>query len=294
MMGDTEIEGSRFNQPIPEKASVFDVNGEKVGSVSGFNAQGEYLTVQKGWLLTHDIYVPSTAIGRVVAAQVHLNLSKDDLKDQRWATPPSGRQESRAADMRFTGASPAPEQGSMEPLSGQMELEQGRVEPVSGQTELEQGRLEDTRATSGKEEDIRLPIREEEFVAGKQAAETKHIRLHKHVVEERATGSVPVTREEVTIERVLAQEGSLTSDDNAFREQDIDIPVKREEVVGGKRVVAREEIRIHKELVTEVEEASGMVRKERWSVEGAEGQDQEILPRDTGEQSAWGSPQAVL
>jgi hypothetical protein len=125
MMGNTETQGNRFNQPISEGANVFDVNGEKVGSVSGYNAQGEYLTIQKGWLLTHDIYVPSNAIGRVVASAVHLNLSKDDLKDQRWATQPTSRPVSRAADMGLTGAPPAPEEGRVEPERGRMDLEQG-------------------------------------------------------------------------------------------------------------------------------------------------------------------------
>jgi uncharacterized protein (TIGR02271 family) len=283
MIDNTETQGNWLNQPIPEGTNVFDVNGEKVGSVSGFNAQGEYLTIQKGWLLTHDIYVPSNTI-KVISSAVYLNLSKDDLKDQRWATPPSNRPESRAADMGSTRVPPVPEQGFVEPMrsrveseSSQTQLEQGRVESESSQMEPERGRMEGTRATPGPEEDIRLPICEEEFFAGKQAAETKHIRLHKHVVEEPVTSSMPVTREKVTIERVPAEGGSLASDENAFREQDIDIPVSREEVVGGKRVVAHEEVRIRKESVTEVEEVSGTVRKERWSVEGAEGQDQEII-----------------
>ena len=185
----------------------------------------------------------------------------------------------RAAGMDLSGAPPA--------------LEQGRVEPEGGQTKLEQGRMEGTRATSSREEDIRLPVREEEFIAEKQAAETKHIHLHKHVVEEQITSSMPVTREEVTIERVPVEEGSLASDDNAFSEQDIDIPLRREEVVGGKRVVAHKEVRIHKEYLTEVQEVRGMVRKEQWRVESAEGQDQEILSRDTDEQSAWESPHTV-
>jgi uncharacterized protein (TIGR02271 family) len=286
MMGNMETQGNRFNQPIPLGTNVFDVNGEKVGSVSGYNAEGEYLTIQKGWLLTHDIYVPSRTIGRVIASEVHLNLSKDDLKAQSWATPPPRGQASRAASMGSTGAAPAPEQGRLEPESGRMELEQGRLEPESG-------RMAGTRATSAHDDYIRLPIREEEFVAEKQAAETKHIHLHKHVVEERATSSMPVTREEVTIERFPAEEGSLAADENAFREQDIEIPLSREEVVGGKRVVAHEEVRIHKQQLTEMKEVSGTVRKERWSVEGAEGQDQAILPHEPDEQSALGSSETV-
>jgi uncharacterized protein (TIGR02271 family) len=153
--------------------------------------------------------------------------------------------------------------------------------------------MEDTRATTGREEDLHLPIRREEFVAGKQAAEPKHIHLHKHVVEERATSSVPVTHEEVTIERIPIEGGNLASDENAFRDQDIDIPVRREEVVGGKRVVSQEEVRIHKEYVTEMEEVSGTVRKEHWSVEGAEGQDQDILLHETKEQSDLGSSETT-
>src|ERR1051326_2660450 len=152
MMGETETQGNRFNQPIPEGANVYDVNGEKVGSVSGFNAQGGYLTIQKGWLLTHDIYVPSNTIGRVVSTQVHLNLSKDDLKDQRWTTPPSDRLETREAGMGSTEAYPAPEQGRVEPERGRMDLEQGRVEPERAGTDLGQGRMEAERAGADLEQ----------------------------------------------------------------------------------------------------------------------------------------------
>ena len=125
MMGQRETPGNRFNQPIPLGTNVFDVNGEKVGTVSGYHAQGEYLTIQKGWLLTHDIYVPFTRIGNVIASEVHLSLTKDELKEQRWATPPVSMPGSNAVGMDATRA----------PLVA----EQGRVEP-------ERVRTEDTRA----------------------------------------------------------------------------------------------------------------------------------------------------
>ena len=267
-MGQRETPGNRFNQPIPLGTNVFDANGEKVGTVSGYHAQGEYLTIQKGWLLTHDIYVPFTRIGNVIASEVHLSLTKDELKEQRWATPPVSMPGSSAVGM---GATTAP-----------LVAEQGRVGP-------ERVRTEDTRAPAARDEDLRLPIREEEFVAGKQAAETKHIHLHKQVVEEQATGSVPVTHEEVTIERIYVESGNLAADDQAFQEEDFDIPVKSEEAVGGKRVIAHEEVRIHKESVTEVQQVSGTVRKEHWRVEGAAGQDQEIPPHHADEQNTLGN-----
>jgi uncharacterized protein (TIGR02271 family) len=124
--------------------------------------------------------------------------------------------------------------------------------------------------------DIQVPVREEELVAGTRVEEEGRVRIHKEVVEEQETINVPVRRERVVVERVPAS-GEVTDGDldtGAFKGDDIEIPVMREEVVVGKRVQQVESVRIHKDVVNDTEQVSDTVRKERVLVDGAEDLDQ--------------------
>ena len=61
---------------------VFDVYGEKVGTVDTYNIDREYLEVRKSPLVPHDLYVPMALVDGVdlAARDVHLAVSKDHLK----------------------------------------------------------------------------------------------------------------------------------------------------------------------------------------------------------------------
>lgn len=75
------------NLSITPGTDVFDVNGDKVGSVLQSNPQMDYLVVEKGILFKKDLYIPTSAIARTTADGISLNLSKDDLKDDRFTAP---------------------------------------------------------------------------------------------------------------------------------------------------------------------------------------------------------------
>jgi hypothetical protein len=46
-------------------APVYDVTGEKVGSVAAVNLPNEYFMLEKGVVFTHDFYVPLSAVERM-------------------------------------------------------------------------------------------------------------------------------------------------------------------------------------------------------------------------------------
>jgi uncharacterized protein (TIGR02271 family) len=120
--------------------------------------------------------------------------------------------------------------------------------------------------------DIQVPVREEELVTGTRVEEEGRVRIHKEVVDEQETVTVPVRRERVVVERVPAS-GEVTGGDldtGAFKGDDIEIPVMREEAVVGKRVQQVENVRIHKDVVTDDEQVSDTVRKERVRVDGVD------------------------
>jgi len=116
---------------------------------------------------------------------------------------------------------------------------------------------------------LEVPVHEEELVVGRREEEIGRVHLHKDVVEEPQTITAPVTHEEVTLERVPVQ-GEYTPSPDAFTEKDIDVPVMGEELVTDKRAKVTEEVRLQKQPVTEEQQVSDTVRKERVRVEGAE------------------------
>ena len=119
---------------------------------------------------------------------------------------------------------------------------------------------------------LEVPVHEEELVVGRREQEIGRVHLHKDVVEEPQTITAPVTHEEVTLERVPVQ-GEYTPSPDAFTEKDIDVPVMGEELVTDKRAKVTEEVRLQKQPVTEEQQVSDTVRKERVRVEGAEDAD---------------------
>jgi hypothetical protein len=70
-------------------APVYDMTGEKVGSVSAINMPNEYFTLEKGVLFTRDFYVPLSAVECMAPDAVHLNVDKDQMAYLGWDAQPS-------------------------------------------------------------------------------------------------------------------------------------------------------------------------------------------------------------
>jgi uncharacterized protein (TIGR02271 family) len=124
-----------------------------------------------------------------------------------------------------------------------------------------------TRSTSGDASGQTVQLREEELQARKQPVETGRVRVGKEVIEEQQTLDVPVTREEVTIERQPVArrraEGSIGEQDETIR-----VPVREEQVSVEKHPVVTEEIKVGKQQVQGTKQVSGTVRREEARVEG--------------------------
>jgi len=109
---------------------------------------------------------------------------------------------------------------------------------------------------------------EEELAVGKQQVQAGEVGVRKTVETEHVRKQVPVTHEEVEIERRPVQPGAdLRNAD--IRENEIRVPLMAEEVVTEKRVVPKEQLIIRKRPVTEQRTVEADVRKERIDVEGA-------------------------
>jgi uncharacterized protein (TIGR02271 family) len=115
-----------------------------------------------------------------------------------------------------------------------------------------------------------MQLREEELVATKQSVETGQVQLGKEVVSEQRTLEVPVTREEVTIERhpVDRRPTDHPMDD---RGQTISVPVHEEQVELEKTAVVYEEVGARTRQVQDTQQVSGTVRREEARIEGEGG-----------------------
>jgi uncharacterized protein (TIGR02271 family) len=76
---------------------------------------------------------------------------------------------------------------------------------------------------------------------------------------------VPTKHEEVSVERVPVSDGTATGAE--IGEEEVEVPVTEEEVVVGKRAVAKEEIRVRKEVVEDTEVVEEDLRREVVDVE---------------------------
>lgn len=111
-----------------------------------------------------------------------------------------------------------------------------------------------------------MKLREEELHARKHDVEAGEVVVHKDVVTEQKTINVPVTREEVVVERRPASgRGGAPGDIRPGEE--IRVPVREEEVQLEKTPVIKEEIDVHKRKVQGTEQVSDQVRKEQARVE---------------------------
>lgn len=117
-------------------------------------------------------------------------------------------------------------------------------------------------ATEGEQ---RVKLREEQLRAQKQPVETGEARLRKDVVSEQQSMDVPVTHEEVYVER---RPGSGQPGDQPIGEgETYRVPVRDEQVTVEKQAVEREEVSMGKRPVEETKRVSDTVRREEARVE---------------------------
>ena len=78
------------NWEIADGMTVYGAAGEKVGTVRNYDPRAGYLDVRKGWLFTKDFYVGLSAVQSVNEDGIVLRLTKEELNDDRYASPPTG------------------------------------------------------------------------------------------------------------------------------------------------------------------------------------------------------------
>jgi uncharacterized protein (TIGR02271 family) len=149
------------------------------------------------------------------------------------------------------------------------------IEDYDGVVEKEGAQLyERAYAGSNYQEDQSservLELREEQLEVGKERVQSGEVNLRKEVITEMRTVEVPVTREEIVVERRaldgIARDGEISMRSIGETEE-IRIPVSEEHIHVEKKVVPREEVRVSKQRITETETVSEEVRREEARIE---------------------------
>jgi uncharacterized protein (TIGR02271 family) len=106
-----------------------------------------------------------------------------------------------------------------------------------------------------------MVLHEEQLTARTTPVQTGEVVVEKEVVRENRTVEVPVTREEVVIDRRPVT-GSASDGDFGNDRQEIRVPVHEDHVEVEKRTVATEEISVGKKVTHDTETVSDTVRRE--------------------------------
>ncbi len=118
--------------------------------------------------------------------------------------------------------------------------------------------------TTEREDELRVQRTEEELRAGTRERQAGEVGVRKRVRTDRERIEVPTRHEEVTVDRVPV-EGEATEAE--IGEDEVSVPLTEEEVVVEKRPVAKEEVRIRKEVVEDTEVVEEDVRREEVEID---------------------------
>jgi uncharacterized protein (TIGR02271 family) len=166
----------------------------------------------------------------------------------------------------------------------------GMAAGTSGRTDRDRdGRADHTgeagivgRDVSGPTTDNAMTRSEERLDVGTRSEEVGRARLRKYVVTENVTETVPVSREEVRVEREPITDANVGNamDGPAISEEEHEVTLHAERPVVEKEAVPVERVRLDKQTVTDQERVSEDVRKEQVEVDDGTGVAGNALDRD--------------
>jgi uncharacterized protein (TIGR02271 family) len=251
---------------------VYDQSGDKIGSASEVylddeTGQPEWVTVRTGLFGTKESFVPIRDAD-LTNDGVRVAVSKEQVKD--------------APKIDADGhLSPQEEQELYRyySLGAGTGTDTTRTVATDTTTRTDTDRTTgvDTRGavghdTSGPTTDNAMTRSEEQLNVGTRSEEVGRARLRKYVVTENVTESVPVSREEVRVEREPITDANIGNamDGPAISEEEHEVTLHAETPVVEKEAVPVERVRLDTETVTEQATVTEGVRKEQIDVDGVD------------------------
>jgi uncharacterized protein (TIGR02271 family) len=126
--------------------------------------------------------------------------------------------------------------------------------------------------TSGPTTDNAMTASEEQLRVGTERVEAGRARLRKYIVTETETRTVPVSHEEVRVEREPITDANMPNAmaGPAISEEEHEVVLTAEKPVVAKEAVPVERVRLDTETVTDQVQVSEEIRKEQIDVDGAD------------------------
>jgi uncharacterized protein (TIGR02271 family) len=256
---------------------VYDQAGEKIGSASEVylddeTGQPEWVTVKTGLFGTKESFVPIRDAD-LTNDGVRVSVSKERVKDAPKIDAdghlsPQEEQELYTYYGMGTGMTTGVDTGMTTDSTTGMA---GTGMAGTGMTDTNAtGTV--GRDTSGPTTDNAMTRSEERLNVGTRSEEIGRARLRKYVVTENVTETVPVSREEVRVEREPITDANIGDalDGPAISEEEHEVTLHAERPVVEKEAVPVERVRLDKQTVTEQTQVNEGLRKEQIEVDGAE------------------------
>ena len=241
--------------------TAVDLEGNKIGKVGQVyldDRSGEplWVTVSTGLFGNRESFAP-IAGSAFDGENVRLAVSKDTIKD----APNVDNAEHISGD----------EQNALYDYYGDTVAARGAGPQETGQAGLADtagyasGDTTTGYASGDTTADDAMTRSEERLNVGKETVEAGRARLRKHVVTENVTRTVPVSHEEVRLEREPITEGNRDAavSGEPISEDEHEVTLRAERPVVEKETVPVERVRLATDTVTEDAQVSESVRKER-------------------------------
>jgi uncharacterized protein (TIGR02271 family) len=268
-------------------ADVYDADGDKIGTASEVflddqSGNPEWVTVKTGLFGTKETFVPLRDAD-LTSDGVRVPVSKAAVKDapkidtDGHLSPQEEQELYRHYGMGMgaggTGRTDTTTTGRTDTVTT------GRTDTTAGfrDTDTTSGMQTDTnehgtvgRDTSGPTTDNAMTRSEEQLRVGTTTEEVGRARLRKYVVTENVSKTVPVTREEVRVEREPITDANVGNalDGPAISEEEHEVTLHAERPVVEKEAVPVERVRLDTQTVTDEVTVDETVRKEQIDTDG--------------------------
>ncbi|MET7996000.1 PRC and DUF2382 domain-containing protein [Amycolatopsis sp. NPDC005232] len=267
-------------------SAVVDPDGNKIGKVGNVyladaTREPEWITVKTGLFGSKESFVPLSG-ANVDNDGIHVNVAKDQVSEAPRIDADGHLSSTESAELYQHYGLPMPRtapdanagRGKMDTSAGRgkhdMAAGRDKMDTAAGRGTQDAAMAREGRsvadAGSGTrgEEMIRS---EERLNVGTEQVETGHVRLRKYVVTEEQQVTVPVSHEEVRLEREPITDARGGTGRAELGEQEQDVVLHAEKPVISKETVPVERARLNTETVTEEQTVKGEVRKEQFDLQ---------------------------
>jgi len=265
---------------------VYDESGDKIGSAAEVylddeTGQPEWITVRTGMFGTKESFVPLRD-ANLTDDGVRVPVTKSQVKDAPKVDTdghlsPQEEEELYRYYGLGNGGTTTQTTTTTESTTGLAGTGvAGTGVAGTGTTDVnEHGTV--GHDTSGPTTDDAMTLSEERLNVGTRSQEVGRARLRKYVVTENVTETVPVSHEEVTLQREPITDANVGSalDGPAISEEEHEVVLHAETPVVEKEAVPVERVRLDKTTVTGQEQVSEGLRKEEIEVDGDTTRDRE-------------------